>query len=221
MKSWPLEVIPHPLDTAWWGGLSRADARKQLKMGPKQRIVLFGAVGGERDPRKGADLLRRAIMQVPARMFGDTEHRLELLTFGGPTGTNRVGDVLVRSLGRLDDERLRLYYSAADVMVVPSRQEAFGQTASEAITCGTPVVAFDIGGLRDIVEDKTTGRLVAPFSPEALADGIVWTIEDRERQAQLSLAARRSAVKWQQDAIGERYVNLARGLLRAGSQAPA
>jgi glycosyltransferase involved in cell wall biosynthesis len=193
MGDWPIKVIPNPLDTDWWGRVSRAQARQQLGIPSHHRIVLFGAVGGERDPRKGADLLRRALPVLAKRLAGDTARPLELLTFGGPAGVERVGGVPVRSVGRLDDEGLRLHYSAADVMVVPSRQDNLPQTAVEPITCGTPVGAFSIGGLPDIIEDRHTGRLTEPFSPEALAEGIAWCIEDDERHAKLSGAARRSA----------------------------
>ena len=212
MHDWPVQVIPYPLDTAWWGGLSREEARERLGIPAERRIVLFGAVGGERDPRKGADLLHDAIPHVAARYAASHSRPLELLTFGGPEGEGRVADVPVRSVGRLDDEGLRLYYSAADVMVVPSRQEAFGQTASESITCGTPVVAFSVGGLPDIVEDRVTGRLVEPFSPEALAEGIGWCIEDDERHQRLSEAARNSARRWASGRIGRRYAEVLSGL---------
>ena len=80
-----------------------------------------------------------------------------------------------------DDLSLRLLYSAADVMVVPSIQEAFGQTASEAQACGTPVAAFKIGGLLDVVSHKETGYLADPYDPKSLAYGINWIIEDEER----------------------------------------
>jgi glycosyltransferase involved in cell wall biosynthesis len=139
---------------------------------------------------------------------GEGEGSLELITFGGPIGSDRVADVPVRSVGRLDDEGLRLHYSAADVMVVPSRQDNLPQTAVEPIACGTPVVAFKIGGLPDIVEDAHTGRLVEPFSPEALAEGIAWCIEDDGRHARLSAAARLSAERWEQTNIANQYLQL-------------
>ncbi len=120
----------------------------------------------------------------------------------------------VRSVGRLNDEGLRLHYSAADVMVVPSRQDNLPQTAVEPITCGTPVVAFDIGGLPDIIEDRHTGRLVQPFVPEALAEGIAWCIENDERHKRLSNAARRSATKWNQQDVAARYADLLGALTR-------
>ena len=66
--------------------------------------------------------------------------------------------------------------------MVPSRQEAFGQTASEAQACGTPVVAFNIGGLPDIVEHQRTGYLAEPFETEDLATGIRWVLDHRSQR---------------------------------------
>ena len=79
----------------------------------------------------------------------------------------------IRYTGHLsDDIRLRLLYAADDVMVVPSRQEAYGQTPFDANASGTPVVAFDSGGLRDIVVERVTGELAEPFDPGSLAEAI-------------------------------------------------
>lgn len=72
-------------------------------------------------------------------------------------------------------------HSAAYLVVVPSRQEAFGQTASEAHACGTPVVAFRTGGLPDIVEHQRTGYLAQPFDTQDLSAGISWVFEDLQR----------------------------------------
>lgn len=208
MSDWPVEVIPYPLDVAWWGALPRVEARRLLGIPLEHRIVLFGAVGGEKDPRKGAGLLRQALPVLQAQVAHGESRPLELVTFGGPKSVQHVDGVPIRSVGPLDGAGLRLHYSAADVMVVPSRQEAFGQTASEAITCGTPVVAFSIGGLPDIVEDGVTGRLAEPFSPEALGRAIAWIIEDPQRHAALCEAAATSAARWEQSTVARRYVEV-------------
>ncbi|MEL6928887.1 MAG: glycosyltransferase, partial [Cyanobacteria bacterium J06600_6] len=102
-----------------------------------------------------------------------------------------------------------LVYAAADVMVVSSLQEAFGQTASEALACGTPVAAYRATGLKDIVEHRQNGYLAEPFSIEDLARGISWILTDSRRQHQLSIAARASAERefgWQLQA--SRYQTL-------------
>ena len=71
---------------------------------------------------------------------------------------------------------MRILYSAADALIIPSRQEAFGQVASEAQACGTAVVGFATTGLNDVVEHKKTGYLAKPFNVNDLATGIEWVV---------------------------------------------
>ncbi len=206
---WPVTVIPNPLDINWWGALERQDARQRLGLRQDATVLLFGAAGGDRNPGKGADLLYAALEQVPTHHGVSPEGGpLEVVTFGGKAGTRRVGPHLVRSVGRLDDEGLRAYYSAADVMVVPSRMDNLPQTAVEPISCGTPVVAFRTGGLTDIVDDGANGRLAEPFSPASLASCISWVLESPERHRSLSGAARLSSGRWEPSVIAQRYVEL-------------
>ncbi len=105
-----------------------------------------------------------------------------------------------------NDEDLCNLYSAADVMVVPSRQEAFGQTASEAHACGTPVVAFNSTGLKDIIDHKETGFLAEPFDPKSLAEGIQWVVENNARKRKLSKNARQKAeLLWSYQTVSNQY----------------
>ncbi|NQW46362.1 MAG: glycosyltransferase, partial [Planctomycetes bacterium] len=175
---------------------------------------LFGALGGDEDPRKGFDLLRAAVQQLRGRING-----LELVVFGQLAGQ---GDTTlgfpVRSTGYLhDDEKLRLLYSAADAVAVPSRLEAFGQTASESHACGTPVVAFDTGGLADIVEHRKTGYLAKPFDVLDLAAGIEWVLQAKDRGTSLNSAARERACRlWSYGVIGTQYAELYARVMAAG-----
>ena len=139
-------------------------------------------------PFMSFDLLISSLEYLKQKIDG-----LELIVLGQlePKSAPDFG-IPVRYTGFLyDDLSLRTFYSAADLVVVPSRVESFCQTASEAHACGTPVVAFDIGGLKDIVDHKKTGYLAKPFDPIDLANGIIWTLDKspgalaRDRSIQL------------------------------------
>jgi glycosyltransferase involved in cell wall biosynthesis len=195
LADWPVALIPYPIDLEAWSPFEQHLARALLNLSLDRPLVLFGAVGGTIDPRKGADLLLESLQLLRSQVPGTALEQLELVVFGQsrPSTPPDLGFPIHYS-GRLhDDISLRLLYAAADVMVVPSRQEAFGQTASEAHACGTPVVAFRTGGLADIVDDRSTGALAEPFDPASLAAAIRWVLEDPQRRRQLGVAARQRA----------------------------
>ena len=195
MGDWPISVIPYPIDLNVWAPCDQAQARALLGLPADRPLVLFGAMGGSVDPRKGADLLLEALQRLRSQVAGRPLEQLELLVFGQsrPAQPPDLGFPIHYNGHLHDDLSLRLLYAAADVMVVPSRQEAFGQTASEAHACGTPVVAFATGGLVDIVDHHTTGALAEPFDPLSLAAAIRWVLEDPHRRRQLGAAARQRA----------------------------
>ena len=113
-----------------------------------------------------------------------------------------------------DDLSLRLLYSAIDVLVVPSRKEAFGQTASESMACATPVVAFGATGLLDIVDHKVNGYLAKPFESEDLANGIEYLL-NAPNYGELCKNARDKVVKnFDSAVIAAKYEELYNKILK-------
>jgi glycosyltransferase involved in cell wall biosynthesis len=141
-------------------------------------------------------------------MSGDVE--LMIYGQGSPVGDSFIWPCKVHWLGVIRDDRvLALAYSAADVMTVPSRQDNLPNTALEAQACGTPVVAFDIGGLPDIVTHRKTGWLAKPFDTSDLANGIVWLLEDATRLAAISIAARQQTMeRFSESVVAAQYARL-------------
>lgn len=191
-KNLRVEVIPHGLDTENYKPIERQVARKLLNLPQDKQLILFGASSGAmNDLRKGFHLLYPALQNLSTGW----QERVELVIFGASQPDNPVElGFNVRYLGRLhDDVALALVYSAADVTIVPSMQEAYGQTASESIACGTPVVAFDITGLKDIVAHQQDGYLAQPFAVDDLERGIAWVLADSDRHQELCDRARSKA----------------------------
>jgi glycosyltransferase involved in cell wall biosynthesis len=118
-----------------------------------------------------------------------------------------------------DDLSLRLLYAAADVFVIPSRQDNLPNTGLEAHACGTPVVAFATGGLVDIVDHQITGALAQPFDPHSLAAAIRWVLEDPQRRRQLGAAARQRAERlWDPARVAGLYAEVYGQALERGLQ---
>lgn len=192
-KSCPIQVIPHGLDLDKYKPVSQITARELLDLPLDKKLILFGASPGTTaDPRKGLQFLEPAIARL--RQQANSQD-IELVIFGAIEPTKPVNlNFPVHYLGQFhDDISLALVYSAADVMVAPSMQEAFGQTASESLSCGTPVVAFDTTGLKDIVDHQVNGYLARPFVVEDLAEGIAWILAKSDRTSQLRHQARLKA----------------------------
>ena len=216
MQDWPVTVIPNPIDTSVWKPTDKLRARQLLSLPPDAPILLFGALGGDEDPRKGFDLLRDALQHLRGRSNGQDLYGLELFVFGQLAPTQEISlGFPVRHTGYLhDDEKLRLLYSAADAVAVPSRLEAFGQTASEAHACATPVVAFNTGGLADIVAHRQTGYLAKPFDVQDLAAGIEWVLGAKASGPALGSAAReRACLLWDSPIVARQYVDCYKALL--------
>jgi glycosyltransferase involved in cell wall biosynthesis len=206
MQNWPVTVIPNPIDTEAWRPIDKALARSILHLPSEKPLLLFGAMGGTRDPRKGFDLLKSALDHLRGEIAG-----LELIVLGqvAPKTPVNLGFPIHYAGHIHDDISLCLFYSAADAVVVPSRQEAFGYVGAEAHACGTPAVAFGVFGLTDIVDHEKTGYLAQPFDTEDLARGIYWILDGAERRTMLSAQSRQAAVaKFSYPVVAQQYLQI-------------
>ncbi len=208
-----VEVIPFCLDTEQYKPIDQQKARELLNLPQDKQLVLFGALSATQDRRKGFHLLLPALQNLSQSGWRD---RIELVVFGSdqPNNPPNLG-FKTHYLGSLsDDLSLARVYSAADVMIAPSIQESFGQTGSESLACGTPVVAFDGTGLKDIVDHQQNGYLVRPFEIEDLAQGIAWVLEDKQRHHKLCIQAREKAEReFALEVQARRYLSLYSELL--------
>ena len=216
MHDWPVAVVPNPIDTDRWQPIDQRTARQVLGLPQDCPLLLFGAMGGGQDPRKGIDLLLAALSQLRNEPILQS---LQLVVFGqfAPQTPPQLG-FPVHYTGQLhDDLSLRALYSAADAMVIPSRQDNLPNTGLEAHACGTPVVAFNTGGLPDIVDNRVTGALADPFDPVSLAEAISWVLEDSSRRQSLSASARERAQRlWSPSRVARLYVDIYRRALESG-----
>jgi glycosyltransferase involved in cell wall biosynthesis len=191
MHDWPVRVIHNPIDTEIWKPVEQSLARGLLGLPLHARILLFGTYGAHNARHKGFDLLQNALKCLGGRISD-----LHLVICGQMRPANAI-DVgfPMHYVGHLrDDLTMRVLYSAADALVIPSRVDNLPNAGVEAMACGTPVVAFNTCGLPDIVQHQHTGYLASAFDVDDFAQGIQWVLDRQERLSELGLNARDAAV---------------------------
>ncbi len=203
--------LPNPIDTETYKPLARDQAKELLGFSAEKKHILFGAMNATSEERKGFAELIQAIDSLSA---DDIE--LAVLGSSKPENVPRL-PFQSRYLGRLhDDLSLRILYSAADVVVVPSRQENLSNTCLEALACGTPVVGFDIGGNRDMIDHRENGYLAAPFDPKDLASGIEFCLYQADAQKMRENARSKVLRNFDSQLVADRYIALYKSILRGG-----
>jgi glycosyltransferase involved in cell wall biosynthesis len=186
-----IEVIPTGVDLDRYCPGDRAAARNQLCLPQDRLLILCGAINLQGDRRKGYIQLKQALDVVASSPLGN---RVLVVLFGTNQLLPNDLPLPVVSLGLLHgDEALAAAYNSADVVVVPSLEDNLPNVAIEAIACGVPVVAFDVGGMRDIVADGWNGRLIPEEDSEALGKGLVQVLLDTKNLRVMRLNARQRA----------------------------
>jgi len=173
-----------------------------------KKLILFGAFNCTRDPNKGYEFLRKALFFIKNNNKFDN---VELVIFGeNDVIINQDCGLKLHSLGLIRDSQiLTQLYSAVDVFVAPSLSENLPNTIMESLSCGTPTVAFHIGGIPDLVEHKSNGYLAVPYDSEDLARGIEWVLSDEKKWISLSYNAREKIVHdFEISKISQKYIEL-------------
>lgn len=216
-----IAIAPCGVDLELFQPIPPDEAKLILGLPPDRRIVLFV---GRIEPLKGIETLLRAMAQVAPEVPHWRED-LSVIIIGGAKGTGlervqaelarleglraELGiEDLVTFQGAKDQDTLVYYYSAAEMVVMPSHYESFGMVALEAMACGTPVVASKVGGLAFSVQDGQTGFLVPERDAEALAARIKLLLSDGELRRKLGQHAAHWARHYGWPVIADQIVDL-------------
>jgi D-inositol-3-phosphate glycosyltransferase len=227
-----IAVVPCGVDLDLFHPIPSEEAKARLGLPQSRRIILFV---GRIEPLKGIDTLLRAIALV-APEIPHWQDELSVIIIGGAPGAgadeaaaeldrlqrlrSELGiEELVTFQGAEDQDSLVYYYSAAEMVVVPSHYESFGMVALEAMACGTPVVASKVGGLAFNVQDGRTGFLVPERDPAALADRIRLLLSKPHLRQDLGAEAIRWVSQYSWPSVADRILKIYEGALPVQRQA--
>ena len=203
--------LPNPIDTTLFKSFDKKQARRLWSLPEDKKLVLFGAMNATSDPRKGFKELSEALHKLTCK-------DVEFVVFGSSEPQNPPNfKFKTHYVGQLNDDiSMVTLYNAVDVMVVPSIQENLSNTIMESLACGTPVVAFDIGGNGDMIEHKINGYLAKPYESKDLAEGIEWVlnlpIQDYNKLCEN--ARKKVLEEFDSKIVAKKYINLYHEVLK-------
>lgn len=221
-----VKVIPPGVDTSRFYSIPKDEAKAFIGIPPCDQMLLFV---GRIEPLKGLDVLFNAIgLMLASGRYEKIPFCLSVI--GGDPDANEetmsaemarlqemryeLGlDDFVAFLGKKSQDTLPYYYSASEAVIVPSHYESFGMVALEAMACGVPVVASQVGGLAFLVQDGVTGYHVPVGDPEALCDRITALLQNSQLRQQLGSNAASFALAYRWEEIAGRIKNLYLALL--------
>ncbi len=220
-----LDIIPPGVDLSHFYPIPADEAKMFLGLKPDDRMVLFV---GRIEPLKGVDTL---IQAMSCLKFKDAKRPVHLAIIGGEPGASpqemsaemsrlqklcddlAVGQTVV-FLGKRGQDTLPYYYAAAEVVVMPSHYESFGMVALEAMACGTPVIASEVGGLGFLVQDGETGFTVPDGDPQLLCDKLTLLLSDPEMKLRMGRRGAEYAQDYSWGKIARRIATLYEDVVR-------
>lgn len=181
LKNKDLRLLPNPIPTDVFFPASINEKnvmRESFDLSDNDILFCLGAVNGKFNPLKGYDLAEKALSILNRKLSQEVVGKVCLVFFGhGAFERSYFQGVRMINVGKVSGASgMRNIYAMCDWTLVPSKVEAFGQVAAESLACGTPVIAFNTSGLKDVVKDRVCGFLAEPFDCEDYANCITHAI---------------------------------------------
>lgn len=216
-----MTVIPPGVDTGHFYPIPADEAKQFIGLKPENRMILFV---GRIEPLKGVDTLIQAMACLDQGLT-DKERPVHLAIIGGEPDVNPkemseemtrlqkmcdelcMGSMVV-FLGKRAQDTLPYYYSAAEVLVMPSLYESFGMVALEAMACGVPVIASEVGGLGYLVQDGVTGFTIPDSDPTMLCERLSNLLGDSMQQNEMGQRAAEYAREYSWEKIATSIIKV-------------
>jgi len=209
LKNFNIKTIYNPIDTKIWKRDKNINLKQKLNLNRSKRYILFGAHGGLGNYRKGGDLFIDSLKYI-----NYLSKDVEIIVLGGGRNfVDKINDFIFHFRKISFDLRTQIsYHSITNITVVPSRAESIPQFAVETLLCNNPVVAFNIGGFNEILENKKSGYLAKPFDIKDFSKGIEFSLN---KIVSKNLEKNRENIvrKFDDELVGREYKNLINRIL--------
>lgn len=200
--------LPNLINTNKFKPADKTASRLEWALPDDKKLIMFGAIKSDTDINKGYIKLRESILQVQTK-------NVELVLFGmAPQEAVQNSKFKTHYLGNIeDDDKLVKLFNAVDVMVVPSLQENLSNVIMESLSCATPVVAFDVGGNKDMIEHSRNGYLAKAHSSEDLAYGIDWVLNSKNYNDLCDRARKKVVHEFESKNVANKYTKMYKSIL--------
>ena len=183
------KVIPNGVDTSLFHPGDQAQARQALDLPKEMPILLFVANGIQKNPFKDYETLNKA-----AELLGESvKSPMHLVALGDERkegSKEQLGHVTIHYIPRMSDPHIvAQYYQAADLYLHAAKADTFPNTILEAMACGLPVIASNVGGIPEQVVDGVTGFLVPPGNPNLIVSAVQYLLDNPSTAEEFSRAA--------------------------------
>ncbi|TAF43894.1 MAG: glycosyltransferase [Sphingobacteriales bacterium] len=211
LQNFNIQSIPNPIDTTLYKPLNKSEIRKKWGLNADAKIILFGAANIN-DKRKGIAYLLEALnilkKQYPNQM-------LDIVLFGKNKGFDSAQiPFSTISLPIITNEQALVeIYNLASVFVLPSLEDNLPNMVIEALACGIPVVAFNQGGIPEMIDHQQNGYVAQYQSSNDFAQGIHWVLHNKGNNLQKN-ALKKVMDTYAEDIIAKQYIDLYQSVLK-------
>ncbi len=209
LKNYNATVIPNTLNINVYKPIEKDTALSAFNLRGDKYYILFGTMT-VKDRRKGFYLLEESLIKLFKNNVS-LRNKIEIIVFGS-ANQELLSKIPFKTnfLGRINtDEKIALSYNCADVFVAPSIEDNLPNTVMESLACGTPVVAFNIGGMPDMIEHGKNGYLANPYSTDELSNGIDWILKGKSEGKNFLLSAREKVINnFAPEIVSKKYIKI-------------
>ena len=202
--------IGHPIDTNFWTPNDKLLSKKFFNLDQEKKILLFFSAGSTQNYRKGYDFLPKIIDKL-----NQIKDKYNLIIVGQKEDKSLFNNNNIKYINFLnDDESRKILYSAADLIIAPSRSEAFGLVVAEAGSCEVPSIGFESTGVAETILHKQSGYLSKKNDLDDFTQGIKWFFENEEKFTELGKNSRNHIIKkFSSNTIAKEYIKIYQNII--------